>query len=347
MRQAAFAREWTREREDICHGTSPVDWTAILEIDQHHTIASDLSSWGACKALVELHRSPQIIDDTQIAPDMKFDLLIVPDQEALAEAPDELFEKLTTWVQNGGKLLSTGNSIRNPKMQELLGVKLVKKNAINEGHILLPNLEPASVHNSWDNVEPVEAEAWFPVYRSWDDLNVDMRAFPDNYPMDGVMDEENPHDAGFPGATIRRAGKGVAAHISTRVFPHYWAYGEAAVRRWIGQVLDELQPEPLFSTDALCFVEVALRRKDDRLLVHLVNGNPGRDTIFAGADDLTADDIPPVGPIQIRVRCDQAPQRVTLEPGGASLPFEFDGKVLYVSVPKLEIHCCVSIASFA
>jgi len=347
MRQAKIAREWTREREDICHGTSPLDWTAILEIDQHHVIASDTSSWGACKALVELHRSPQIIDDTQLAGDMPFDLLIVPDQEALADAPDELFEKLTTWVQNGGKLLTTGNSIDHPKMQKLLGVKLVKKAAINEGHIFLPDGEPASVHNSWDNVQPTEAEAWFPVYRSWDDLNVDMRAFPDNYPMDGVMDEENPHDAGFPGATIRRLGKGVAAHISTRVFPHYWAYGEAPVRRWLGQMLDELQPEPLFSTDALCFVEVALRQKQDRLLVHLVNGNTGRDLACSWTDDLTVDDIPPVGPIEIHVRCAEKPEVVALEPGEESLPFTFEAGVLRVSVPKLEIHCCVAVSPWS
>jgi hypothetical protein len=344
MRQAAIAREWTREREDVCHGTSPLDWTAILEIDQHHTIANDLSSWGACKLLVELHRSPQIIDDTQLSPDMKFDLLVIADQGVLSEAPDELFETLATWVENGGKLLTTGPSINHRKIQELLGVKLIKNAAINEGHVLLPGGEPASVHKSWDKVKQTTAEAWFPVYRSWDDENIDMRVFPDNYPMDGVMDEENPHDAGFPGATIRRIGKGVAVHIPTRIFAHYWAYGEAPVRRWIGQILDELQPEPLFSTDALCFVEVALRVKDDRLLVHLVNGNTGRDLACSWTDDLTVDDIPPVGPIVISVRCAEKPSTVTLEPGGDTMPFEFESGVLRVCVPRLEIHNCVAIS---
>jgi len=344
MRQAATAREWTREREDVCKGTDPVAWTAILEIEPHHTIANDTNSWGACKALIELHRSPQIIDDSQLSINMAHDLLIVPDQAALAEAGPEIFETLKTWVENGGKLLSTGTSIDNPAMQEILGVKLVNKAVISEGHILLPNGEPASAMQNWDRVETTDAESWFPLYHSWDDENIDMRHFAKNYPMDGVMDEENPHDAGFPAATLRRLGKGIAAHIPAAIFAEYWAYGEAPLRRWIGQMLDELQPEPLFSTDALCFVEVALRQKDDRLLIHLVNGNPGRDLACSWTDDLVVDDIPPVGPIECRVRCGEKPQTVTLEPGGENLPFEFAEGVLTVSVPRLEIHSCISVS---
>jgi len=344
MRQAAFARQWTREREDVCHGTKPLDWTAILEIDQHHTIASDLNSWGACKALIETHRSPQIIDDTQLAPDMKFDLLVVPDQSALATAPPELFATLRQWVENGGKLLLTGSSIENPLMQELAGVKLVKKGAINEGHVLLPDEVPASVREKWDNIELTDARALTALYRSWDDQNIDMRHIHFNYPMDGAMDEENPQDAGFPAATIRELGKGAVMHVPSAIFTHYWTYGEAPLRRWIKNLLDELQPEPLFATDALCFVEVALRQKDERLLVHLVNGNPGRDLACADTDDLVVDDIPPVGPIEIRVRCAQEPQKVTLEPGGEDLPHEYENGVLKAVVPRLEIHCCVAIS---
>jgi hypothetical protein len=251
---------------------------------------------------------------------------------------------LQKWVERGGKLLSTGTSIEHPAMQEILGVKLVKRSVLNEGHVLLPNNEPASVHEKWDRVEPTEARAWFPLYRSWDDENIDMRTFNTNYPMDGVMDEENPQDAGFPAATIRGLGKGVAAHIPSAIFHNYWTYGEAPLRRWIGQMLDELQPRPLFSTDALCFVEIALRQKDERLLIHLVNGNPGRDLACADTDDLVVDDIPPVGPITCRVLCTEKPDVVTLEPGGQALPFSFEDGVLQVSVPRLEIHTCVAVS---
>jgi hypothetical protein len=344
MKQAAHAREWTRQREETCHGTQAVAWTAILEIDQHHTIANDMHSWGACKALIELHRSPQIIDDSQLAPDMPHDLLIIANQDALSDAPPELFSSLRTWIENGGKLLTTGSTVENPAMQELLGIRLKKKAVLHEGHVLLPDGMPASMHDPWDNVEPTEAESWFPLYRSWDDQNIDMRVYSTNYPMDGVMDEENPHDAGFPAATIRRLGKGVAAHVPCGIFQNYWSLGEAPLRRWIGQMLDELQPEPLFQTDALCFVEVALREKNGRLLIHLVNGNPGRDTAVSYTSDLTVDDIPPVGPIQCRVRCAVPPETATLEPGGEKLPFTFQDGVLEVSVPRLEIHCCVTVA---
>jgi len=343
MRHAKIARDFAREREAICLGTQPVDWTAILEIEPHHTIANDSNSWGACKALIELHRSPQIIDETQLASDMPFDLLVIANQTSLARAKREVFETLRAWVEGGGKLLTTGTTIQHPAMQELLGVQLEKEAVLREGHIRLPYCPPASVDEKWDRVLPVEAEAWYSLYRSWDDENIDMRHFATNYPMDGVMDEENPEDAGFPAATIRRLGKGIAAHVPSAIFSHYWTYGEAPLRSWIREMLDDLQPARLFETDAPCFVEVALRRKNDALLVHFLNGNTGRDLACAGTDDLTVDDIPAIGPLTSWIRCARQPAAVTLEPGSTPMETSWENGVLKVIAPRLEIHHCLRI----
>jgi len=68
------------------------------------------------------------------------------------------------------------------------------------------------------------------------------------------------------------------------------------VLRWLREVVDYLQPEPLFRTDAPSWVDISLRRKDDSLLIHLVNGNPGRDVAKLGSDDLWVDEIPIIGP---------------------------------------------------
>ena len=122
--------------------------------------------------------------------------------------------------------------------------------------------------------------------------------------------------------------------------------GYPDVLAWLREVLAVLQPDPFFTTDALSFVEVALRRKDRTLLVHLVNGNPGRDLSHAGTDDLWVDDIPPVGPIQIQVRCARAPREVHLEPGHQKLHSTFKDGRLRVQVPRLEIHGCVAIAPY-
>ena len=90
-------------------------------------------------------------------------------------------------------------------------------------------------------------------------------------------------------------------------------------------------------------MEVALRTKGDSLLVHLVNGNPGRDISYVGSDDLWVDDIPPLGPIRLRLRCADRPESVTIEPGGEPLKAKWANGVVEVVVPRLEIHCCVVV----
>ncbi|MEO6906862.1 MAG: alpha-amylase family protein, partial [Abditibacteriaceae bacterium] len=309
MKHAAIAREFTREREAICKGTTPTNWTAVLEVDLQHTIGNSYV-WGATKALTEAHRSPQIIDDTQVSIDMPFELLVVPNQNSLEDFDDAFIGKLSDWVEGGGILISTGKSARHPKMQELLGIKLEKEGVLDEGHIIFDDGPPVDVDGNWDRILPTTAEAWYPLYRSWDDKNIDMRTFSRNYPMDGVMDEENPEDAGFPAATLRKVGKGAAVHIGSSILEN----GEAPLRRWVLQILDKLQPDKWFSCDAPSWVEIALREKNGDLLIHFVNGNTGRDLAHAGTDDLTVDEIPTIGPLTCKVRCAHEPKAVTIEP---------------------------------
>jgi hypothetical protein len=167
---------------------------------------------------------------------------------------------------------------------------------------------------------------------------------PANYPINGMVDEVNPEPAGFPAATWRRLGKGVAVHIPTSVFSVYWTYGYPDIRVWLKEILDRLQPDPLFGTDAPCFIEVALRLKGDALLVHFVNGNSGRDLSHVMTKDLWVDDIPSVGPITFQVEAVEKPQRVTWEPAGKPANATWRNGKLSVMLPSLGIHSCLKIA---
>jgi len=228
-------------------------------------------------------------------------------------------------------------------MQKLLGVKLIQGGALREGHVFLPDGKTAGVFAPWDHVEPEEAEVLYPLYRSWDDRNPGMRDYPDNYAIDGLVDEENPDPAGFPAATIRRLGKGAVLHIPTEIFRVYWTYGYPDILAWFRSLLKTLQPDPLFETDALSFVEVSLRRKGTKLLVHFVNGNPGRDIAYVDSRDVWVDDIPAVGPIESRIRCAEKPGRVYWEPGGTPAETVWKDGLLRVSRPRLEIHTCLVV----
>ena len=113
--------------------------------------------------------------------------------------------------------------------------------------------------------------------------------------------------------------------------------------RWLREIADALDPQPFFRTDAPSWVDVSLRRKDSALLVHFVNQNPGRDIARLGTDDTWVDEIPVVGPYRCDIRLPEAPQAVTLEPGGESAEWQYANGVLTVTLPKLWIHACVKI----
>ena len=79
-------------------------------------------------------------------------------------------------------------------------------------------------------------------------------------------------------------------------------------------------------------------RLGERLLVNLVNtAGP-----HANAKVNVHDDIPPVGPLVVSIRCPPAAS-VLLQPGGRNVTHEFRDDRLHVSVPRVEIHDIIEI----
>jgi len=339
MRKAKIASEFAHARRAVAHGTESARWTAILDGERYPGVLGRSNTLGAAKALIALHRSPDLLDESLLTPDMPYNLIVLPEQNALDA---ETVTVLEEFVQRGGKLLSTGESLASPELQRLLGVRLTQGKALDDGHVLLQNGDPAGVFAPWDKLELAEAEELYPLYLSWDQLNPETRHLLPNYPIHGMVDEENPEQAGMPAATVRRLGKGLAVHIPTVFFQTYWQYGNPDMLAWLREVLDTLQPDPFFHTDAPQCVEVALRRKSGSLLIHFVNGNPGRDISYVGSEDLWTGDVPPIGPITGRIKCDK-PDKVTWEPGGDLAEAEWNDGVLTFTLPKQEIHTCLVI----
>ena len=50
------------------------------------------------------------------------------------------------------------------------------------------------------------------------------------------------------------------------------------------------------------------------------------------------DAIAPVGPLDVTIRAQSRPSKVTLEPGDQTVPFEYRDKEIHLTVPTLEIH---------
>ena len=86
-------------------------------------------------------------------------------------------------------------------------------------------------------------------------------------------------------------------------------------------------------------VDVVVNRLGGRLAVNLVN------TAGPHADPRTPvfDAIPPVGPLQISIRTQHRPMRVSLEPGGQVLAFEYSKGRTRLTLPSLAIHAVIVV----
>jgi hypothetical protein len=294
---------------------------------------------GAHKALAALHRSPELLDETGVSATMPHALVVVPEQAVVDE---DIAHTLVAYVAQGGLLLTSGATIASPILQAALGVTAVRRGVVQDGHVLLTTHdEPTGIDAPWDEV--TGGEALYPLYLSWDQFNPECRNLPNNWPMHGQVDEQQPEAAGFPAAITRRVGQGRIVHICSDLFAHYKTLGDPQVLRWLREILTELDPIPAVRTDLPSWVDLSLRRTDDRLLIHLVNQNPGRDVAKLGTEDTWVDEIPTVGPYRLAVRLPQPPMAVTWEPAGVSLATIYEDGVLSLEIPRFRIHGCVVV----
>lgn len=339
MAKARQVRQFLKAREDVFLHTRPAGWTAIVVTDPATPTFGGGSVEGAHKALAALHRSPELMDETGVFANMPHRLVVLPEQSVV---DDDTARTLLAWVENGGLLLTTGATINSPVLRAALGVTDVRKSAVTDGHVILRSHdEPTGIDAPWDRL--TGSEELYPLYLSWDQLNPEVRNLPNNWPMHGHLDEQKPEAAGFPAAVTRQIGHGHIVHIATELFDRYRSLGDPQMLRWLREIIDTLDLQPLFSTSAPYWVDVSLRRKDDFWLIHLVNQNPGRDVAKLGTDDTWVDEIPIVGPYAINLRLANAPSTVIMEPGDTPAEWGYADGLLSITLPQLHIHTCIKV----
>jgi hypothetical protein len=261
-------------------------------------------------ALVELHYSVDVIPDwklDEVAAGYPF--IVVPDWADIGEV---VHRSLVRYVEQGGRLLLTGAANARLFASEL--GRMLRGDAKDAEAFVVGKKLAGNASGLWQAVAADGPGELLAHRYATSDLTRDVS----------------------PAAHKRSRGKGTIAGIPGPIGSVYGLTHDPAVREFLGGVIERVW-KPDLEVNAPPTVEVALRRKDGRTVVHLVNATG----MQVAGEYSVIDFVPPVGPVEVALRLAQRPKAVAVLPEGSSLAPVWKDGWARVTVPKLEIHSMV------
>jgi hypothetical protein len=302
---AAFCRT----RQALCHRAIAVPQVALLLSTAAHyrqingLFSRDLSRVsGALQALLANQQSVEVLGEHHLAGRMaEYPLIVIPEWDYL----DPQFKsELATYVQGGGNLLLLG-----PRTAELFRPELdiewageakpVEHQLRHEGV-----LAPAKGHARAAR------------------LGAKARSFGQLHAADDT----------HPAASIAPLGRGKIAATYFSFGQSYASTRSPVMRNFLKTLTGELFPRPLVDVQGSSEIDVSVARKDNKLLISLVN------TSGPHVQEPIIESIAPVGPLTVAIRQPSRPARVTLQPAGQPLAFDYRDGAIRVTVPSVKIH---------
>lgn len=314
----AEVAKFCRARQAICHHAVQVPQVAVLySTPAHYRTINGLFSRdprrfrGTLEALIEAQQSVELLGEHHLEGRLKeYPLIVVPEWEYL---DPEFQTELIAYVKGGGNLVLVG-----PRTAALFQSEL---DVTLEGATLsMPRFLDhkgafAPTKGLVQPVNPAKKVKTFGQLRATNDVSA----------------------VGLPAATITRLGKGKIAAVWFSFSEGYVENRSAASRQFIADLARELWPKPMVEIKGSADVDVVVNRLGHKLAINLVN------TSGPHATEPILESIAPVGQLTLIVRPPGKPNKVTLEPGGQSLPFTWKSGELQVTVTSVPIHEIVTI----
>ncbi len=309
--------DFCRARQKVSHKSTSVPQVALLLSSETQFDRSDaVFTWygcmdeleGALGALLESRYSVDVLAEHQLQPRLKeYPVVVIADSYRLAEP---FKAALVQYVEQGGSLVLLGEKCAR-LFAPYLGVRL--DGAPQQvGAELLTSAGIVNANGVWQKVTPGSA-----------------RVLAQRFPS------RDRRKDGEPAATVATHGKGKVAAVFGPVAIQAFHSHHPWLRRLVADAVAAVFPEPAVQVDGPPCLDVALRRTaDGRLSVHLLNtaGMP------VGERRTMTDFVPPVGPVQIRLRAAQRPSQVTWAPEGNAVPWSYNDGILTATVPQVHIH---------
>ena len=319
--QMSKLAEFCRARQPYCQGSEPTADIAIW---------FSVKSWkksfdgmyaggtgpmeGILTLLLDGQHCVDVLMDHQIVPSLdRYRLLVIPEWTDLDSTLKAVVLK---YVENGGAVLSIGAAAAG-EFKPYLGVAFRGEPKTVPIYIGYPD-DLSGIKSLWQRVFPkTGTETVGSCY--------------------SICDSR--YATGNPAATIVRMGKGKLAALYLDVGVPYYTTQSPTYRKLVNDIVSQLVTDPALSVTGSEYLHVVLSKKGTNTFIHLINtgGSHFNKRVF------TYDEVPPLGPITIRLRREQNPSAVVLRPEGTPLQHRFQDGMLSIDLPRLNIHSIIEV----
>ncbi len=306
--------QFCRERQAVCHKSETVPQIGIVFSKEslYRTSNRLFGGWGRATdavrgwtdAILDNRYSADILPDWKLAESAPtYPLIVLPEWAAPGEAA---FTVLFKYAESGGKLIVCGAENAAwfaPKLgMKALGEAKTQPAFIGGGEVL------GNARGVWLDLDPSAGKV--------------------------IANRHPDHDTtrdGKPAAVAVKTGKGEVVLIPGPVGTVYASTHAPAIRALVRRVVQPMFA-PMVEVDGPPLVEVALRRKNGQLFVHLSN----LAQMQTAGDFAALDYVPEIGPIRLRFSGKQ-PSALRVEPGGRVMkaPFVLDRLYLHTALAVL------------
>ena len=327
QRRLAEVGRFIKQRQALCTDTESIPQIAVLHSEHHlrKTISGPNILWnvdtkpveGATFAILENGYGVDILDEWAMIPKIdEFPLVVVPEQEGMSE---EMKSSLVEYIRKGGCALVSGAGLYDRLGAEVIGAQVKGEET-----------DSAFALESGDGDVPVYAKRWLhlspdsaaPCLSAWTGTRLDDK------------------QTGWPGAVVNSYGSGKIIYLPTALFAYFARNRYPGVRKLVGELIELFSIDFEIRVDAPLAIDVALRRNKSQTLVHLLNRASG---IPNQPNNGAIDEIPPIGPISIRMRSAEAPKAIYRAYESRGIEWRFDGREIIIEVASVNIHDTVVI----
>lgn len=320
------------EREPWIKGAKNIADIAVLSAEAVTGDRDVKADVGANRMLLEKNYLYNFIDEDASLQGYK--LLVLPDIGGIS---DKMTEKIRAFIENGGKVIASGESIVKD------GKFILDTGAVFKGEC---EFSPTYFVPSFDTVNGNTAYIMRCKAYEIEADDCEVYALRQNPYFNRTrehfcshMHAPNNPEENFPAVVM----KGNVAYIAWDIFSAYAKHGHLSFKEIFAFATEKLLGDDVSAKAAIpdrAVMTLTRQEKEKRTILHLLYAH----TTVRGERTEVIEDTVPLYNVKCEVKCESKPDSVTLVPTGEKLSFSYEDNRVHFTVPVVDIHQMVEIS---